>query len=177
MLRRHDESIALARRAQQVDPRVAGPRQTMGRILMYARRYEEAEQQFMAALEITPSSQAAHRLLAGLYQLTGQYEKATSSHQRQWVLGGDTEEEVAGLSDAWAKSGAQGYWQWVLDNRGGTPTVYTNLGDKDQALESLEQDYQERGGGMIWLNANPQNDPLRDDPRFQDLLRRMNLEP
>ena len=202
-LRRHDEAIALARRAQQVDPRAVGPRTTMGRILLFARRYEEAEQQFMAALEITPSHQGAHRQLADImaaleitpshqgahrqladiYEVTGQYEKAASSNQRRWVLGGATEEEVAGLSDAWANSGAQGYWQWILDNRDNrdnrfeTAAVYANLGDKDQAFEELEQAYQRRNSGLSYLNVRPHYDPLRDDPRFQDLLRRMNLEP
>jgi len=176
VLGRYDESIALARRAQQVDPRGAGPRQTMGRSLMYARRYEEAEQQLMAALEITPSSQPAHRLLAGLYELTGQYEKAASSRQREWVLRGGAVEEMAGLSDA-AISGKEDYWRWRLDKSGGGATIYTYLGDKDQAFEQLEREFEERGGGMIWLNAYPWFDPLRDDPRFHDLLRRMNLEP
>ena len=169
VLRRHDESIALARRAQQVDPRGAGPRQTMGRSLMYARRYEEAEQQLMAALEITPSSQPAHRLLADLYELTGQYEKAASSRQREWVLRGGAVEEMAGLSDA-AISGKEDYWRWRLDKSGGGATMYTYLGDKDQAFEQLEREFEERGGGMIWLNVRPSSDPLRDDPRFQDLL-------
>ncbi len=144
---------------------------------MYDRRYEEAEQQFMAALEITPSSQGAYARLASLYQLTGQYEKSVSSRQRELVLRGATEEEVAGLSDAWAISGAQGYWQWRLDNRGGDAGIYTYLGDNDQALEILEKSYQERDGSLIYLNSFPRWDPLRDDPRFQDLLRRMNLEP
>ncbi len=186
ILRRYDESIALARRAQQVDPQSASPRYTMGRLLVVARRYEEAEQQLMATLDIAPNNQLAYGVLAHMYELTGQYEKAASAHQKGWVLGGATEEEVAGLSNAWTTSGFEGYWQWKLDyltNRDGNPelidfaTAYTNLGDIDQALEILEKAYQERDGSMIYLNAFPRWDPLRDDPRFTDLLLRMNLEP
>ncbi len=85
-------------------------------------------------------------------------------------------EEMAGLSDA-AISGKEDYWRWRLDKSGGGATIYTYLGDKDQAFEQLEREFEERGGGMIWLNVRPSSDPLRDDPRFHDLLRRMNLEP
>ena len=188
VLRRHDEAIALARRAQQVDPRSANPRYTLGRMLLDARRYEEAEQQFMAALDITPSFQQAYARLASLDERTGQYEKAASARQRLLVLGGATEEEVAGLPAA-AILGAEGYWRWMLDYYQGRerrgkyirPTdfaiVHSSLGEKDQAFEWLERAFEERTGVLIYLNGSHQYDPLRDDPRFTDLLRRMNLEP
>ena len=51
------------------------------------------------------------------------------------------------------------------------------LGDKDQAMRWLEEGYEEHEFSMTKLNVAPEWDPLRDDPRFQDLLRRMNLEP
>ena len=49
------------------------------------------------------------------------------------------------------------------------------LGENDQALEWLETAYEDRPEGMVWLKPDPIFDPLRSDPRFQDLLRRMNL--
>ena len=140
----------------------------------------------MATLDIAPNNTLAYNVLAHMYELTGQYEKAASAHQKEWVLGGATEDEVAGLSNAWTTSGFEGYWQWILDyltNSDGNPelidfaTAYTNLGDNDQAFELLEKAYQERDGSMIYLNAFPRWDPIRDDPRFTDLLLRMKLEP
>ena len=185
VMQRHDEAIALARRAQQVDPRSATPRYTLGRMYVNARRYEEAEQQLLAALDIAPNHQSAYGVIALMHETTGQYEKAASARQREWVLGGATEEEVAGLPHAWATSGEEGYWQWILAylNRYETAQlnelamVHTYLGDKDQALEILEKAYQERIGTLVYLNVHPWWDPLRDDPRFQDLLLRMNLMP
>ena len=97
-------------------------------------------------------------------------------------------EEEAGLLDA-ADSGAEGYWRWKLDHtqeraRKGVyipstefADLYSQLGEKDQAFEWLEKAYKEREGGLMFLKVNLDWDPLRDDPRFQDLLRRMNLEP
>jgi len=54
--------------------------------------------------------------------------------------------------------------------------IYAYLGDKDQAMRWLEEGYKEHDFLMTSLNVAPEWDPLRDDPRFQDLLRRMNLE-
>ena len=55
--------------------------------------------------------------------------------------------------------------------------TYGYLGEKDKAFEWLEQGYDTREGDYFSLKVDPQFDSLRDDPRFQDLLRRMNLEP
>ena len=89
-----------------------------------------------------------------------------------------------------AALGAERYWQWRLDysteraKRGESvvsPTtlarLYAQLGEKDQAFEWLEKAYEERDGDLLFINNRPDFDPLRDDPRFHDLLRRMNLEP
>jgi Flp pilus assembly protein TadD len=54
--------------------------------------------------------------------------------------------------------------------------IYIGLGEKERAFESLEKGYQEHS--LIGeIRLSPAFDPLRSDPRFQDLLRRMNLQP
>jgi tetratricopeptide (TPR) repeat protein len=53
--------------------------------------------------------------------------------------------------------------------------VYAAMGDKDQALAQLEQAYQDRTGWIAWLKVAPEMDSLRSDPRFQDLMRRLNF--
>ena len=102
------------------------------------------------------------------------------------VLEGASEEEVAGLLDAGAL-GAEGYWRWRLDffrerakreyvEPSQFARIYAYLGEKDEAFEWLEKAFEERAD-MRGLKVSPEFDPLRDDPRFQDLLLRMNLEP
>jgi len=90
-----------------------------------------------------------------------------------------TEEQVASLADAYQTSGKEGYWRWRLDQQTGlSPVIYAYLGEKDQMFEQLEEAYEERDANALRnLQSHPAYDPLRDDPRFQDLLRRMNLEP
>ena len=56
-------------------------------------------------------------------------------------------------------------------------SYYAWLGEKDLAIEWLTKAIDERYHGVAFTNVSPAYDPLRDDPRFQDLLRRMNLEP
>ena len=57
----------------------------------------------------------------------------------------------------------------------GLALIHTGLGEHEEAFEWLERAYQERNGWMAFLQVEPRFDPLRDDPRFQDLLRRMNF--
>jgi hypothetical protein len=55
--------------------------------------------------------------------------------------------------------------------------IYIGLGDKDRAFAWLEKDYEQRDNPMVFLKAESLFDPLRSDPRFQDLVRRVGLPP
>jgi hypothetical protein len=57
----------------------------------------------------------------------------------------------------------------------GPAEICTALGEKDDAFRWLEAAYEQRNGYLPWINQDPFFRPLRDDPRFQDLLRRMNV--
>jgi len=137
----------------------------MGRVFINARRYEEAEQQLMAALDIAPNSQQAYARLASINEVRGLYEKAASAHQKEWVLGGATEEEVAGFSNAWITSGAEGYLRWILDYKTKRSQhehvrahdfarVYAQMGDKDRVFEWLKRAFEERDGALIYISTN-----------------------
>jgi len=54
---------------------------------------------------------------------------------------------------------------------------YALLGDNKRVIELLNEGIEDGYLGVFWANVWPEFDPLRDDPRFTDLLRRMNLEP
>jgi len=60
-------------------------------------------------------------------------------------------------------------------NAWGVAEIYAALGEKDEALRWLEAAYEYRHNWIPWMGRNPNYEPLRDDPRFGDLLRRMNL--
>ncbi len=99
--------------------------------------------------------------------------------------GTNAEAAVAALEQAYAALGPLGYWRWRLAGLEQAATrgyvapsefaaVYAALGHNDAAFEWLERAYEERDA-MDMLNVWPGYDPLRSDPRFDDLLRRMNF--
>ena len=117
----------------------------------------------------------------------GRVEDAVRAMQKVMTLSGDPPEKVAAkiaaLDSAYSESGPEGYWMWRLERLKGQyeryPAFiamhYAQLGEKDQAFAWLEKGFEKRDSPMFRLKVEPCWDPLRDDPRFQDLLRRMNF--
>ncbi|MEE8348968.1 MAG: tetratricopeptide repeat protein, partial [Acidobacteriota bacterium] len=186
-MERHDESAAMGRLAQQLSPLDPSMRTGACIRLGYAGRYKEAIEQCQAALELEPEYISAHRDLGQIYEFMGLYQEAATARQKEWTLSGSSQQEVAGLTAA-AISGQEDYWLFTLDywerksEQGFVSPItfaeiYASLGARDQALEWLEKAFQARSGSLYNLRVEPSWDPLRDDPRFQDLLRRMNLDP
>ena len=111
------------------------------------------------------------------------YEDAVSARKKAMTLSGAPLESIAALDSAYSESGPEGYWMWLLTRLKGQydryprhpASYYAQLGDKVQAFVLLEKAYEKHDGGMFTLKVHPWWDPLRDDPRFQDLLRRMNF--
>jgi len=186
---RHDDAVALAKRAIQLDPAQLGMRMSTAYMLLHARRYDEVIEQCQIMLDLNPNFRGAYVCFSEVYELKGLYGDAVSAYQKVLTLEGiANEEEITGLADAYQTSGKEGYWRWMLDywterakQEYVPPTsfaiIYAYLGDKDQAMRWLEEGYKEHEFIMTSLNVAPEWDPLRDDPRFHDLLRRMNLEP
>jgi hypothetical protein len=95
---------------------------------------------------------------------------------------------IAALGHAYALSGERGKATQTLNELRElskrrdispclTALIYLGLGDQDQAFAWLDKASQDRSSLLIWLKVEPLFDPLRDDPRFQDLLRRVGLMP
>jgi len=188
VLGRHEEAIALSRRAEQVDPLELRTRAGVALQLDRARQYDEAIEQVRTILDIDPNFPVAYTELATAYRGKGLHQESEAAWHRRAILGGISEEVLEGRSEA-AILGEEGIARWRLKRntqrvqRGEyvSPTIFADihaiLGEKDQAFEWLEKAYQEREGNLIYLKVDYIWDPLRDDPRFQDLLLRMNLEP
>jgi non-specific serine/threonine protein kinase len=184
---RFEEAIPLMRRAQQLDPLFLGRRISAAQLFIEARRYDEAIEELEVTLAANPNFQRAYALFPSVYERQELYEEAIAAYQKTL-----SEEEVASLADAYQTLGKEGYWRWWLDYWtemakqryvGSMPfaQVYAYLGEKDQAFEQLEKAYAEHDVSLTLFSGisgtNPAFDNIRDDPRFQDLLRRMNLEP
>jgi len=187
-----ENAIAEMKKALQLDPFSPIYNTVFGLTYFYARRYDQAQEQFKKAIDLNANFFVTHYHLAWLYSQSGQYENAISELTKGRLLSGDDRtvkaaapDEVA-LRKAWAALGARGFWQELLrsneklvGNIGefDVPQIYARLGDKQKALESLARNYEERRALGTLLNVDPAFDSLRSDQRFGDLVRRMGLTP
>jgi tetratricopeptide (TPR) repeat protein len=185
---RHDEAIAEIKRAQQLDPLSLIINAVVGLRFRSARRYDEAVEQLRKTLEMDPNFAMAHFLLGGAYKEKGQYESAIAEYQKGRSASGGSGYLLAALGRAYAAAGKRREALKILGelkelskrryvSASFVASIYVALGEKDQALEWLEKGYRDRDAAMVGLNWVPTFDPLRSDPRFQDLLRRMNFPP
>jgi eukaryotic-like serine/threonine-protein kinase len=150
-----------------------------------ARRYDEAAGILRKAIEADPDSSPAHFRLASVYQAEGMCKEAIGENVRALELSGEAEDAQAlrlGLTEAGCLGAARRRLELDRDRAkreyvaaASFARDYMRLGDKEEALKYLEKGYQERDGAMAYLAVDPFYDPLRSDPRFQNLLRRMNL--
>jgi len=176
--RRFDEALSELRKAQVLDPLSPPINQDIGSTLLFKKEYDEAIKQLQETLEIDPRRGATHYWLVRAYWFGGQREDAIAAAERGASLGINQPAVFFGH----VVSGNREEAIRTLENWTGQPPQvkaarYAILGDKDRTLELLENALDEGYSGVIWANVWPEFDPLRDDPRFQDLLRRMNLLP
>ncbi len=184
---RPDEAMKEYQQAQELDPLSADAFVGLAETYVQARQYDRAIEQFQRALEIDPNHGVAHFYLKGVYEQKGMYSEAIAEWQRSVSLFGRGEIAEA-LGRAYARSGYRGARQEWLKALKATTTqrnssayliadAYRDLGDRDRALAWLEKSYEERDRSLAFLNTPPYWDDYRSDPRFQDLLRRMNFPP
>jgi len=183
---RSEQAIASLKRAQQLDPLSMIINTEVGWQLIHARRYDEAIGQIRKALEMDPNFAQGHSYLGQAYEQRAMYQEAIAEFQKAFDLSGNT--YVLGcLGHAYAVSGNLDKARQALAKLHelskrryvptfGTALIYLGLGDKKRALEGLEKAFEDRYWGLLWLNVDPRFDPLRTDPRFANLLRRMRLE-
>jgi tetratricopeptide (TPR) repeat protein len=181
---RSEDGIAEGRRAVELDPLSLRTNTRLGMILYFARRYDEAIEQLKKVLDMEPNFGDAHLWLFYTYMKKGLYEDAFATFQKYWALGDFTMPITyypwyAYLHAQWGKTdearralSAPGWTNVAPWTRA---CVYGALGEKDEAFLLLEQAYEERSPLLAVAKEDPRLDSLRDDPRFQDLLRRMNF--
>jgi adenylate cyclase len=184
---RLEQAVGEARRAEELDPMSVNMKWHVGYTLYLARRHDEAIQQLQNTLELDPNYAWAHWTLGISYVHQSMFAEAITSLEKAVALS-KSPAFVVWLASAYAMSGntvqARKLQRELMDlqkQRYVSPAViaklYINLGEKDQAFEWLEKAYQERSNFMVYLGVIAAVDPLRSDPRFQDLLRRIGLGP
>ncbi len=184
---RLDESLAERKRAQELDPQSAVFNNDLGVTFYYAHQYDEAIAQIEKTINLEPRYVEAYLYLGQAYEQKKMNAQAIATFQKGMAQAERHPDLIAALGHAYALSGERDKAQQSLaelremsKHRYINPylfaVVYLGLGDKDQTFAWLEKAYQDRSFFLIWLKVEPIFDSLRDDPRFQDLLRRMGLQ-
>ena len=177
---RLDEAIREHKRAQELDPLTPLHTAWLGELYWYGGQYEEAMEEARKSLEMAPDFWVGYYIQGAVYAERGMYEEAIAAHQKmvekqpvvKWFLGRTY--ALAGRKDEARKMLADLEAGEVTPfDALGIAVLYIALGDKDKAFHWLE--YERPHAWLPWFRVEPQYKPLRDDPRFQDLLRRMNL--
>ncbi len=187
-LKRFDEAETQIKRAQELDPLSPIIQMDSGLLLYYKRDFEASIRQYQTAINDNPNFPFARFGLALAYEKAGKFDDAFAAELEGWRLSGTDEKTIGFLADAYRSKGYKGFLQAQLAIHQEIAKIqyspaftqaflYARLGDNDNTLKYLEKSYEERFRYTIYINGAPSFDPLREDPRFQDLLRRLNLSP
>jgi DNA-binding winged helix-turn-helix (wHTH) protein/tetratricopeptide (TPR) repeat protein len=191
-LGRHDDAIAEMKIAIRLDPLSAPVDSFLGRTYLWARRYNDALTHLQQSVQHFPHFVLNHVGLAHLYPYIEKFDEAIAEEREVWLSSGLDASESANRADAMhlalASKGPHGYWEKVLEfSQSGVSTpeaysssygvalLYTRLGENDRAIESLELALSQRQLAMAEIGIEPAFDPLRSDPRFVNLLRRVGI--
>jgi serine/threonine-protein kinase len=182
-----DESLGNMERARDLDPDSVLMNSDFGKLLFFARRYDEAEKQLKATIRMDPDYKPAHWFLAVTYVMKRRFDDAIAeSNFPEKTSGGPLTGERGLSAYVYAMAGRKREAEQVLEKikkhlaaENDVPTMlaYIGLGEKDRALACLERDYENHYTTLISLKNNSVYDPLRSDPRFTDLMRRVHLSP
>ncbi len=184
LLGQYDEAIAEMRKAQNLDPLSLIINADLAEILILAHSYDESMQQSLKTIEMDPNFALAHNQLAEAYIQKHMYDKAVAEMRKAVQLSGNSPKCIANLARAYVLSGKRNEAVQLLNGlkKRSDPgnssaleiaTIYASLGDTNEAMNWLDKAYNDRFNPGVLLR--PGFDPLRSDPRFQDLERRIGL--
>jgi tetratricopeptide (TPR) repeat protein len=183
---RLEESIAEHNRALDLDPISLIINRALGLAFYEARQYDQAIEQERKTLELDPNFIPALDTLGMAYVQKSMYKEGMAEFEKLLAISPGNPLGLSDLGYAYAVAGRRAEAQKVLDQLNEhsranyvpamlRARIYAGLGEKDKAIEWLERGYEDRS--IPPVKVDPALDPLHSDPRFADLLRRMNLQP
>ena len=182
---RPEDGLAEMRRAKELDPTSQLTNVISIFVFYLARQYDQAIEQGNKTIELYPGSAGAYDWLAASYEKKSLYDQADAAYLKSKELEGASQKVLAVYRTAYQKSGIRGYWQKELEAAERSKSVdacwmtrvYAHLGEKEQMLEFLTRSPQQHCSGPHTVIADPIDDPVREDPRFKDLVARFRLSP
>jgi len=181
---RMEEALPHIERALKLDPLNPYVNYFYGQVLRYNRRYDDAIAAFRTLLDMEFNQNLALGGVATMLHLKGKHDEAFAISRK---VHADDAERTKALEDGFKKAGYKGAYRALADfmakrygkpeERGDAGVIanwYRRAGDYEEAIDWLEKAYEEHGPGMPYIGLNTP-DTMRSNPRFQELLRKMNL--
>lgn len=187
------EAVQEIQTALEIDPYSPMMHATASQVFLYARKYEDAKREAQRAVEIDSTYPMGHHALCSVLHAEGKLDEATAEFIRFLSLSGevDLERELEAAEKSKVAPGGplRRFALIILKSSQKKPanhtgwtapmpmaSAYTYLGDKDKAIEWLNRACDERSMELWAIAADPDFDPLRSDPRFDGVLRRIGLK-
>jgi tetratricopeptide (TPR) repeat protein len=183
-LERHEEAIAMQRRAYMLDP--LAHRSDLANALLRAGRYEEAVVAAEEGLRADPNYDRAHATLGWAYLKTGRTAEGIAQLEKAVAITPEATTWTSQLGQAYAITGrtddARAMLNHLLERYQTSyispyhlAYIYTGLGDYDKAMDLLDEAFEEKSGALYGLKSSFLFQDLHPHPRFQALMRKMNL--
>jgi TolB-like protein/tetratricopeptide (TPR) repeat protein len=185
MMGHPEEAVEQIQRARRLDPLSAVIRGLYAMDLMYAHRFQDAVDVCEETLRQWPEDDLAHSTIRSAYHMVGRYDDALRIWRESYTARGDTA-AAAALQRGYASGGYRGALRAAAETleaesktRFVTPwqigTLYTRAGDEERALDYLQKAYEAHDPNVPYLAVDPIFDFMRSNPRFQALLRKLDL--
>jgi eukaryotic-like serine/threonine-protein kinase len=183
---RFEEAIKEFKRALELDPLSLANNSALGSGFLCVQQYDQAIEQERKTLDLDANFILAHLFLGLSYIHKSMYKEGIAELEKAVAISPGNTILLSGLGYAYAVSGRKAEAQKMLDQlneiskrkyvpAGYRVYIYAALGEKNKAFEWLEKGYEDHS--IFGIKAYGLLTPLRSDPRFSDLLRRMNLQP
>lgn len=181
---RHDEAIAEMKRAMELEPLSLVQGANFAAVYVYARQYDNALDMAKKTYELDPSLVTGQVWLCHAYDMEGRYNDSLAISAKAPTESNSLQLSTSGY--AYAKSGHRQEAEAIVNQyREIEKTRYISnywlainlvaLGEKEAAFIELEKAYQAHDWFLQRLKVDPYMDPLRDDPRFNEMVKRLNL--
>jgi len=186
-LGRHEEALRETERALQLDPLSMSISSTTALAFYFMRQYDVALEQALKTIDLDSSFYPGHFVCGCAYEQMGRWEEALQEFQAAVELSHRLPRFLAALGHGWAMSGNPAEARKIIDELLAAPReqyhsaycvaeIHAGLNESHLALEWLQKACDQRDTWTIFLKVHPHFDPLRSDPRFANLLRRVGLD-
>lgn len=183
---RHDEAIREMNRALELEPLDLPMLALFSQMLRFSRQNDRAIEQAQKTLDLEPEFVLGIYVLGQALIIEGKYQEAIDIGEKALLKDPNRQFILENAAYAYAKSGRRKEAEEIIAkfreiaktdsiSTYYTAIIYSALGDKDKAFAELQTAVENKDWSIQQMNVDPLMDPLRDDPRFEDLVKRLEL--